>query len=146
MTVATPATNPAAGSGPDISRQELRTLIDAFYQKVRAHPRLGPIFNGKIGSTDSEWAPHLDKIENFWANVIRRERVYRGNPMQKHMALPDIEVGDFAIWLSLFEETAHACLPRDKAVVMDNAARRIGCSLAMGIERARPSGPPSLAI
>lgn len=141
-------TTPAPAARPEvqISRTELRALIHAFYQKVRAHPRLGPIFNAQIGLTDAEWGPHLEKIENFWANVVRRERAYSGNPMQTHMALPDIEVSDFAIWLSLFEETAFERLPPAKAGIMDSAARRIGRSLAMGIERARSAGPPSLAI
>ncbi len=129
-----------------ITRAELHALITRFYAQVRQHPRLGPIFNGKIGTTDADWEPHLTKIEDFWANVVRQERVYHGNPMLKHMALPDIEVSDFEIWLTLFEETALATLPPEKARLMDSTARRIGRSLAMGIERSRHNGPPDLSL
>lgn len=130
----------------DISHQDIHVLVTRFYERVRAHPRLGPIFDGKIGESDEDWAPHLAKIEAFWANVIRHERVYSGNPMQAHVAVPGIETHDFAIWLDLFGQTARACLPIAKAEVITAAANRIGRSLAMGIERARNFGPPNLAM
>lgn len=138
MTVATMQAN--------ISRDDISALVALFYARVRQHTRLGPIFHAKIGQTDEAWAPHLEKIENFWANVIRHERVYSGNPMQVHLSVPGIQPEDFAIWLDLFERAAHDCLPKAKASVMSQTARRIGRSLAMGVERANTSGPPRLSL
>lgn len=130
----------------DISRHDLRNLVTLFYGRVRQHPRLGPIFHAAIGETDEAWAPHLAKIENFWANVVRHERVYSGNPMQAHLSVHGIRPEDFAIWLGLFEQAARDCLPAQKADLMDQTARRIGRSLAMGVERAQSSGPPRLSF
>lgn len=126
-----------------ITREDIRRLIVPFYRRVRADERLGPIFEGKIGVTDEEWAAHLDKIESFWANVMLHERSYQGNPMQVHLSVPEIRGEDFAIWLDLFEDTARKVLPEPKADAFAFLSRRIGASLRMGIEQAR-SGAPRL--
>lgn len=138
-----------AAPGPEetgMTRADIRRLIDPFYRRVRKDPVLGPIFEGRIGTSDEEWTHHLAKIENFWANVMLRERVYFGNPMQMHLAIPEISRAHFAIWLDLFEETAKEVLSPTKATAFDSIARRIGASLAMGIEQVRGNGVPMLRV
>lgn len=127
-----------------ITRTDIEIVVTAFYARVRTDPRLGPIFERQIGTTDAQWAPHLAKIRAFWANVMLHERDYNGNPMQVHMGIPDILPGDFAIWLDLFQSTALAELPTDKAKTFDVMARRIGRSLKMGLERSLGDEPPVL--
>ncbi|MEX2518234.1 MAG: group III truncated hemoglobin [Paracoccaceae bacterium] len=129
-----------------ITRADIRRLIGPFYARIRADARLGPIFDARIGGGDGDWAPHLAKIEDFWANVMLHERAYRGNPMQVHMAMPEIRGADFEIWLGIFEETAHDVLPAPKAATFSMLARRIGASLRMGLEQARSDGPPRLTV
>ncbi|QIE57800.1 group III truncated hemoglobin [Pikeienuella piscinae] len=124
-----------------MTREDIRRLIEPFYKRVRADARLGPIFEGEIGVTDEEWAAHLDKIEAFWANVMLHERSYQGNPMQAHLAVPEIQGEDFAIWLDHFEKTARRVLPEEKADAFAFLSRRIGASLRMGIEQARGGVP-----
>lgn len=124
-----------------ITRQDIRALIEPFYMRVRADERLGPIFHAKIGETDAQWAAHLDKIADFWANVMLHERSYQGNPLLKHAAIPGIQPADFERWLDIFERTAHEVLCEQKAATFTILARRIGRSLSMGIEVMR-SGPP----
>ena len=124
-----------------ITRQDIRVLIEPFYQRVRADETLGPIFHAKIGETDAEWAPHLAKIENFWANVMLHERAYQGNPLMKHAAVREIQPAHFARWLDLFEQTAREVLCERKATAFNILARRIGRSLSMGIAVMR-SDPP----
>lgn len=124
-----------------ITREDIRRLIAPFYRRVRADARLGPIFEGQIGVTDEEWTAHLAKIESFWANVMLHERSYQGNPMQVHLAVPEIRGEDFAIWLDLFEDTARKVLPAQKADAFAFLSRRIGASLRMGIEQARGGVP-----
>ncbi len=128
-----------------ITRDDIHTVVTEFYSRIRAEPRLGPIFEKHIGISDSDWAPHLNKIRDFWANVMLRDRAYQGNPMQAHMAVPEIQGTDFAIWLDLFQSTVTDSLPPAKAQVFDILARRIGKSLRMGLEQARPDGPPAFA-
>ncbi|WP_340107709.1 group III truncated hemoglobin [Pikeienuella sp. HZG-20] len=127
-----------------MTRADIRRLIEPFYKRVRANPRLGPIFEGRIGVTDEEWAEHLATIEAFWSNVMLRERAYQGNPMAVHLSVPEIRGEDFEIWLDLFEETAKEVLPEAKAAAFTILSRRIGASLRMGVEQARGGAVPRL--
>ena len=43
----------------------LRDLVRRFYCRVRADAVLGPIFAARI----TDWAPHLDRMVNFWSSV-----------------------------------------------------------------------------
>ena len=129
-------------SGIDAS--DIARLVEGFYRRVRQDARLGPVFENRIGHTDAEWQPHLEKIEAFWANVMLGARSYRGNPMQAHMAVPGIQPSDFGIWLDLFEETACDLLPGGKAQAFVVMARRIGASLSMGLQRVKGDGVPDL--
>ena len=129
---------PKAGITPD----DIALIVDAFYTRVRRHPRLGPIFARHVGTEDSDWVPHMAKIRNFWANVMLGARTYHGNPMQVHSAIPEIEGTDFAIWLDLFEDTIRSHLPVEKAETFNVLARRIGRSLQMGLERSSATQPP----
>ena len=134
----TPIKQPKAGITPD----DIALIVDAFYARVRRHPRLGPIFARHIGHDDADWDPHLVKIRNFWANVMLGARTYHGNPMQVHSEIREIEGTDFAIWLDLFEDTVRTHLPTPKAEAFNILARRIGRSLQMGLERSSASKPP----
>ncbi|MGZ0189529.1 MAG: group III truncated hemoglobin [Alphaproteobacteria bacterium] len=120
-----------------ITRADIRSLIEPFYRRVRADTQLGPIFHGKIGVDDDVWARHLDKIEDFWANVMLHDRAYKGNPLTIHAGIPAIQPEHFEIWLNHFEQTARAVLPAQKAETFNTLARRIGRSLSMGIEIVR---------
>ncbi len=128
----------------NITRTDIQKLLDLFYARVRADETIGPIFHHHIGRDDAEWSTHLAKIEDFWANVMLRDRAYRGNPMQTHMTMPEIKPEHFDIWLNLFERTAHEVLSPDKARLFDLMARRIGQSLVMGIQRAHSDQIPNL--
>ena len=134
---------PPAGKG-GVTRADIEALLPHFYASVRLNDRLGPIFHRHVGTSDADWAPHLAKIGDFWANVMLKERAYQGNPMQVHLCIPDIRVEDFAIWLGLFDQAANDVLPPQKAAVFSTLAHRIGRSLAMGIAQARSDGPPDL--
>ena len=132
-----------AGKG-GVTRADIEALLPYFYASVRQNDRLGPIFHKHVGEDDADWAPHLERIGDFWANVMLKERAYQGNPMQIHLGLVDIQPTDFDIWLRLFDRAAHETLGKEKAVVFSLLAHRIGRSLAMGIAQARSAGPPGL--
>ncbi|SPJ30587.1 group III truncated hemoglobin [Falsiruegeria mediterranea] len=128
----------------DITRADIQALLVEFYTRVRANEAIGPIFHHHIGEDDAVWAIHLAKIEDFWANVMLRDRAYKGNPMQTHLAMPEITPSHFDIWLNLFKTTAHEVLSPDKADLFDLMARRIGQSLMMGMQRAHSNQVPNL--
>ncbi len=133
------------GAKQGIARSDIRALIDGFYARVRKDDRLGPIFARHVGTTDADWAPHLRKIEDFWANVMLHDRVYSGNPMQVHRGIAGLQQDDFARWLEIFDQAAEDILPSAKAQVFHVLAHRIGRSLSMGLMQANRHAPPSLA-
>lgn len=52
----------------------LKSLVDAFYARVRADIALGPIFNDAIG----DWPEHLEKLAAFWSSVMLTSGRYKG--------------------------------------------------------------------
>ncbi|WP_164660160.1 group III truncated hemoglobin [Tropicibacter sp. Alg240-R139] len=129
----------------NITRADIQALLTLFYARVRADDTIGPIFHQHIGKDEAVWAAHLAKIEDFWANVMLRDRAYQGNPMQTHLAMPEITPQHFDVWLTVFETTAHEVLPPNKASLFDLMARRIGQSLMMGMQRIYTDQVPDLS-
>ena len=89
----------------EINETSLRTTLIHFYNKVREDDLIGPIFIEKIGTTDEDWAPHIDRVVNFWRSVLLGEKTYDGGFMMKHMSLPGLEMKHFRRWVELFIPT-----------------------------------------
>lgn len=105
-------------------------LIEAFYARVRQHPRLGPVFNNTI----HDWPDHLAKLKQFWASVALHSGSYSGRPMQAHLKVKDIEPAHFGEWLYLFEQTLRDLAPDEDAVeYFMERAHRIGEGLKLGL-------------
>lgn len=94
-----------------VSRQEVESLVDTFYGKVRKDPLLGPIFEERIGKT---WDTHLDKMYRFWETVLLGERTYQGSPFPPHATMP-IGKEHFHQWLTLFTDTVEEQFEGEKA-------------------------------
>src|ERR1700742_2061286 len=86
-----------------VSEDSIKLLVDTFYAKVRRDPELAPIFQRAI---PGDWGPHLAIMYAFWSSVMLTSGRYKGNPVIKHKALPDIQPALFERWLALFRETA----------------------------------------
>lgn len=125
-----------------MERAEIDRLVAAFYARVRRHEVLGPIFIRAIGPEgDPHWPEHEAKIASFWRNAILMDREYQGRPMQAHLMNGEVRPEHFALWLDLFEATAHDVLPDDKATPISALARKIGKGLKWGLESAtQPQG------
>lgn len=124
-----------------LDEARLATLVARFYDKVRADPLLGPVFNPLV----DDWDAHKVLMTSFWATVVLGSGHYRGNPLAKHQPLP-IGNAHFARWLALWRETAREVLDRDSARVLIDHAERIGYGLRIGMGLARHSSdrPPSI--
>ena len=62
----------------DISTiEDIKLLVDTFYQKVRENEMLSPIFNSII---QDRWPQHLEKMYTFWQTVLLQEHTYFGSP------------------------------------------------------------------
>jgi len=106
----------------------IAVLVDRFYEKVRADPLLGPVFNAAV----HDWDEHKRTLVSFWSSVALRTGNYRGNPMAVHRAQP-IRTEHFVRWLALWRETAGDVLDEISAAQMIEHADRIGRSLRLGM-------------
>jgi len=91
---------------PDIThRSDIKLTIDTFYEKVKADPVIGYIFND-IAHVD--WPKHLPVMYDFWEFLLLNGKNYTGNPIQKHFDLHDkhpLTAEHFDRWLVLFQTT-----------------------------------------
>jgi len=86
----------------EITEESLRVLLIAFYEKVRKDDLIGPIFTDMIGTTDEDWAPHMDRVVAFWSSVLLNTKSYGGGFMIKHAAIPNLEMEHFKRWMEIF--------------------------------------------
>lgn len=102
-------------------RPHLLYLLRHFYADVRQHHEIGPIFAAQI----NDWPAHLEKIADFWSNVIGGPVNYGGPMPQKHFPL-GLEERHFAAWLDLWRRHCRAHLGPAEADEMIMAAETIG--------------------
>jgi hemoglobin len=116
-----------------VSEAEIAGLVAAFYERVRAHPTLAPIFAAAIGEGEAEWAAHEEKLCRFWSSLMRRSGAYHGDPYGAHLRLPGLTPAMFGEWLALFEACAAETLPPETAQAFNDRAARVARSLRIGI-------------
>jgi len=123
---------------------DIERLVDAFYDRVRVHPTLGPVFEAAV----DDWPAHKATLVDFWSSIELKTGRYRGNPMARHRGHP-IDSAHFVDWLALWEVTAAEVLSPAAAARMHEHARRIAGSLmyGLGLDPARrplglPMAPP----
>lgn len=83
----------------DIENEEdIKLLVDTFYDSVIQDNLLGPIFNdfAKV-----DWTSHLPVMYSFWNTVLLGSMSYKGQPFPKHLSLP-IKAIHFSRWVELF--------------------------------------------
>ena len=91
-----------------INREDIRLLVDRFYDKVQADELLRPVFS------HVDWPHHLPIMYNFWSSMLLGDQSYQGNPFEKHLRLP-IQPKHFDQWLKLFRETVTENFSGEKA-------------------------------
>lgn len=90
---------------------DIRLLVNTFYDKVRKDELLKNIFNDKIGN---RWPEHLDKMYRFWQTILLEEHTYQGSPFVPHAQLP-VSHEHFEEWIKLFFETVDELFAGEKA-------------------------------
>jgi hemoglobin len=115
---------------PLVDRAFIGRLVRAFYARVRADGRLGPIFAAEISG---DWEPHLEKMTDFWCSVVLKNGAYSGRPVPAHLKLKQVREEDFDIWLGHFRATAGELCPPEVAQVFVDRAERIARSLKLAM-------------
>jgi hemoglobin len=91
-----------------VQREDIKTLVDRFYDKAKTDPLLGPVFS-KV-----DWPHHLPIMYDFWSSMLLGDQTYRGNPLQRHLHLA-IDKNHFGQWLALFTKTVDENFAGEKA-------------------------------
>ena len=103
----------------DISdRHDVISLVDSFYEKVRADALLAPVFS------HLDWPKHMPTMYNFWSSMLFGDMSYQGNPFSKHVQL-SINATHFERWLVLFHQTVDELFAGDKAQEAKDRAKSI---------------------
>lgn len=105
-----------------VGRAEIETLVNAFYERVRADDTLGFIFD-KVAQTN--WTMHLPKMYAFWETVLFRTGGFTGNPLAAHaklVPLTDMGRDKFDRWLQLFRGTVDDLFAGERADHIKNCA------------------------
>jgi hemoglobin len=107
------------------SREDIITLVDAFYDKVKSDPVIGYLFND---IANVNWEAHLPKMYNFWENIIFYSGNYSGSPMIIHRELHQkstMNQAHFVHWVKLFTETVDGYFEGENAEEIKGRARNI---------------------
>ena len=83
---------------------DVRLLVDTFYDKIREDDLLKDIFQNVI---KDNWDVHLEKMYRFWQTVLLDEHTYNGSPFLPHVKFP-IHTAHFERWLTLFNEVINS--------------------------------------
>lgn len=99
-------------------RDDVKLLVDNFYEKVKRDPLLAPVF------AQVDWPHHLPIMYDFWSSMLLGDQTYTGNPLQKHLPLP-LQREHFDQWLALFTKTIDEKFSGEKAEEAKDRARNI---------------------
>ncbi|RYZ62652.1 MAG: group III truncated hemoglobin [Chitinophagaceae bacterium] len=94
-----------------LNLDDVKSLVNAFYGKVRTDETLASIFNERIGD---RWPEHLEKMYRFWQTLLLDEHTYFGAPFPPHANLP-VAHRHFEKWLELFHQTVDELFTGKKA-------------------------------
>lgn len=122
------------------SRADIERLINAFYDKVKADPSIGYIFND-VARVD--WSHHLPIMYDFWESVLFANAIYKGNPMQVHFELhrkEPLHHEHFETWLSLFDQTVDELFQGTHAAMIKQKAHSIAWLMEHKIQQGNPGG------
>ena len=81
-----------------VTRADVETLVNTFYDRVKADALLGPVF------AHVDWPHHLPIMYNFLSTFLLGDQSYTGSPFAPHMKLT-ITADHFSRWLALFTAT-----------------------------------------
>ena len=123
-----------------LSLDDVKVLVDRFYERVRNDALLGPIFEQRI---QDRWPAHLAKMYAFWQTVLLEEHTYDGAPFPPHAQLP-VDRRHSEQWMQLFTSTADELFEGDKNEEAKWRAARMADLFERRIEHHRSSGNKSL--
>ena len=97
------------------NREDVKLLINTFYDKVKQNDTIGYIFND-IAKVN--WDKHLPVMYDFWESILFFTASYTGNPMTVHghiHRMAKFTTEHFNEWLKIFALTVDELFEGEKA-------------------------------
>jgi hemoglobin len=119
------------------TKEDIKLLIDGFYQTVLADEALAYIFTD-IAKVN--WQKHLPVMYSFWENILFYTGTYDGNPIELHKhlhRLTPLTATHFKQWLLHFDTTVDELFTGKNAELIKQ--RALSIATVMQIKIAAPS-------
>jgi hemoglobin len=100
-------------------RDDVETIVTAFYSNIASDPVLGRFFD------DVDLDAHIPTLVDFWSSVLFHTGTYRGRPFQPHAALDRLEARHFRRWLDRLTSVVESRYAGPRADQMLARARQI---------------------
>ena len=120
--------------------EDIKLMVNAFYDQIRENEVLGPIFNGII---QDRWSQHLEKMYTFWQTILLEEHTYFGSPFPPHAKLP-VDASHFEQWLQLFNQNMENLFEGTKAEEAKWRAAKMAQMFQIKIEYIQQKGFKSI--
>ena len=127
---------------PAYTEKEIGQLVHSFYAKARKDPFLGPIFETHV----TDWEAHFVQMTDFWSGNLLGTSRFRGAPMPKHLAIPNLRPELFEQWLKLFKQTTHEIGNKELQLHANMLAYRIASRLWAAYQMQHYPDKPLLAL
>jgi truncated hemoglobin YjbI len=88
-------------AGIEVSEEELRDLVRAFYEQALVDPVIGPVFKRNV----ADWEHHFMLAADFWSRSLLGTTRYTGSPFTPHLSL-NLKPEFFERWVALFKIAA----------------------------------------
>jgi hemoglobin len=113
--------------------EDIKVLVDHFYQQVVKDPVIGYIFTDSI---KVNWERHLPLMYSFWENTLFYTGGYSGNPMMIHQRIHQIiqlNSDQFDRWIKLFCASVDNLFAGEKAELAKQRAISIATVMKIKI-------------
>lgn len=111
------------------SDEDIRLLVDDFYERVLEDDLLRPIF---VDVAKLDFVKHMPTMYSFWGSMLLGTGTYNGAPFPAHAKLlPYIGVQHFDRWLQHFVATVDQHFTGEKAEMAKDRAKSIAIIFRM---------------
>ena len=122
----------------DISdEQDIKILVDSFYDKVKKDDTIGYIFQSIIGD---DWSHHLPIMYTFWGTILLHKEGYKGNVIKKHIDIDKkipLQKEHYDQWVHLWTNTVDDLFEGETASEAKNRALLMIHLISMKVEWSR---------
>ena len=119
------------------NRDDIRLLVESFYEKVKQDDLIGEIFNNVLYF---KWDTHIPIMIDFWESALLEGTKYKGNTMRKHIELDQkhsLKPLHFERWKKLFFETLDEHFAGPKVDEAKNKVELMGALMQHKIAQSR---------